>query len=48
MQMVQAVFWVFYFIVTKQFWVALLTVSSVYFALRGIYNNSSKKKKLGE
>jgi len=47
MQMVQAIFWIFYFTVTKQFWVALLTMSSVYFALRGIYNNSSKRN-LGE
>ena len=47
LQMVPVSFWLFYFIVTKQFWIAMITVSNVYFALRGLYNNSSKRK-LGE
>lgn len=42
LQAIPISFWLFYFIVTKQFWICILTLSNIFFVIRGIYNNSKK------
>ena len=35
-------FWMFYFIVTEQPWICVITASNAFFVARGLFNNKSK------
>lgn len=44
LQSIPVCFWLFYFIVTKQAWICLITLSNAFFICRGIFNNKNLKE----
>lgn len=44
LQAVPICFWMFYFIITKQAWICLITLSNAFFVCRGMFNNKTFRK----
>ncbi len=44
LQAIPIAFWLFYFIVTKQFWICILTISNAFFVIRGVLNNTQNTR----
>lgn len=48
LQSIPIAFWLFYFTVTRQPWICVLTISNAFFVIRGVLNNKAKGGQNGQ